>query len=143
MPPIQALAALHGFWIVVAVPALVMTLRRLAPRQLRLLGLTLTLAGGVGLLVFIVLDLGMWLRTVPPDFRRYSVQRILFAIGTNPDVPLVQVAAAGAFCWIVGILRHKRSDPASATQLSSAAPRRSPPPSTMAVTWPGGGRLRQ
>jgi hypothetical protein len=114
VPPIQALAALHGFWIVVAVPALVMTLRRLAPRQLRLLGLTLTLAGGVGLLVFIVLDLGMWLRTVPPDFRRYSVQRILFAIGTSPDFPLLQVVAVGAICWIVGILRSKRHDAASA-----------------------------
>jgi hypothetical protein len=33
---------------------------------------------------------------VPPDFHRYSFQRILFAIGTNPDVPLIQVAAAGA-----------------------------------------------
>ena len=115
MPPVQALAALHGFWIVVAIPLLVLALRRLPPKQLRLLGLALTTAGVVGLLVFVVQDLVRWLSTAPPDFRRYSFQRILFAIGTNPDVPLVQVAAAGAFCWIVGILRHKRIDSASAT----------------------------
>jgi hypothetical protein len=111
VPPLQALAALHGFWIVVAIPALLMVLRRLSPKQLWLLGLTLTTAGTVGLLVFIVQDLTRWLRTVPPEFRRYSFQRILFAIGTNPDVPLVQVAAAGAVCWIVAILRNKRSTP--------------------------------
>jgi hypothetical protein len=110
---VQALAALHGFWIVVAVPALIMVLRRLSPKQLWLLGLTLTTAGVVGLLVFIVQDLTRWLRTVPPEFRRYSFQRILFAIGTNPDVPLVQVAAAGTVCWIVGILRNKRIDSAT------------------------------
>jgi hypothetical protein len=41
-----------------------------------------------------------WLRVVPPEFRRYSFRRIFFAIGTNPDVPLVQVTAAAAVCWI-------------------------------------------
>ena len=91
-----------------AVPALVMTLRRLSPKQLRLLGLTLTTAGMVGLPVFIVQDLTRWLRTVPPEFRRYWFQRVLFALGTNPDVPLVQVAATGAVCWAVGTLRNKR-----------------------------------
>jgi len=113
VPPVQALAALHGFWIIVAVPSLVIVLRRLTPKQLRLLGLALTTASVVGLLVFIAQDLARWLSTVPPDFRRYSLQRMLFAIGTNPDVPLVQVAAAGAVCWMVGIIRSKRNDPAS------------------------------
>ena len=116
MPPVQALAALHGFWIVVAVPALVVVLRRLTPKQLRLLGLAFTTAGVVGLPVFIAQDLARWLRTAPPEVRRYSFQRILFAIGTNPDVPLVQVAAAGAVCWIMGILRNKRNDSAWAHQ---------------------------
>ena len=115
MPPVQALAALHGFWIVVAIPPLVMALRRLTPKQLRLFGLTLATAGLVGLVVFIVQDLARWLSTAPADFYRYSFQRIVFTIGTNPDVPLVQVIAAGAVCWIAGKLRSKRSDPASAT----------------------------
>jgi hypothetical protein len=112
VPPVQALAALHGFWMVVAVAALVLVLGRLTPVQLRLLGAALTAAGVVGLLVFIGWDLTRWLGTVPPDFRRYSFQRILFAVGTSPDVPLVQVAAAGAVCWIVGILRKYRKDSA-------------------------------
>ena len=115
MPPVQALAALHGFWIVLAVPALMLAFRRLTPKQLRLLGLALTTAGVVGLLVFVVQDLARWLTTAPPDSRRYSFQRILFAIGTTPDIPLVQVAAAGAVCWIVGLLGKKRNGSASAT----------------------------
>jgi hypothetical protein len=93
---------------VLAIPALVLALRRLSARQLQLLGLALTTAGVVGLLVFIAQDLTRWLRTVPPDFRRYSLQRILFAVGTNTDVPLVQVATVGAICWIAGLLRNKR-----------------------------------
>jgi hypothetical protein len=89
VPPVQALAALHGFWIVVAVGILVLVLRRLTAEQLRLLGTASTSAGVVGLLVFIGWDLTGWLGSIPPDFRRYSFQRILFAIGTNYDVPLV------------------------------------------------------
>ena len=108
MPPIQALAALHGLWIVVAVAILVLALRRLSAEQLRLLGSALTSVGVAGLLVLIGWDLSRWLETIPPDFRRYSFQRILFAIGTNYEVPLVQVAAVGAVCWIVGVLRKKQ-----------------------------------
>ncbi len=91
-----------------AVAALVVVLGRLTPEKLRLLGLASTAMGVIGLLAFIGWDLNSWLGTVPPDYRRYSFQRILFAIGTNTDVPLVQVAAAGAVCWIVGTLRTKR-----------------------------------
>jgi hypothetical protein len=108
VPPVQALAALHGFSIVAAVGILVLVLHRLTAKQLRLLGSASTSAGVVGLLVFIGWDLTSWLGTVPPDFHRYSFQRVLFAIGTNPDVPLVQFTAAGAICWIVGALRKKQ-----------------------------------
>jgi hypothetical protein len=108
VPPVQALAALHGFWIMVAGAAVVLALQRLTSKQLRLLGLAATVTGLVGLLGFIGWDLTSWLGMAPPDFRRYSFQRILFTIGTNTDVPLVQVAAAGAVCWIVGIFRRER-----------------------------------
>jgi hypothetical protein len=112
VPPLQALAALHGFWIVLAVAALALVLRRLTPEQLRLLGLASTATGVVGLLAFIGWDLTSWLGTVPPEFRRYSFQRILFALGTNSDAPLVQVTAAGAVCWIAGAIRRRKNDTA-------------------------------
>jgi hypothetical protein len=113
VPPLQALAALHGFWIVLAIAALALVLRRLSPEQLRVLGMALTATGLVGLLAFIGWDLTSWLGTVAPEFRRYSFQRILFAIGTNSDVPLVQVTAAGAVCWIAGAVRRRRNDSAN------------------------------
>jgi hypothetical protein len=108
VPPVQALAALHGLWFVLALAALMLVVGRLTPAQLRLLGLALTATGALGLLVFVGRDLINWLETVPPDFRRYSLQRILFTIATNTDVPFVQVTAAGAVCWIVGTLRKRR-----------------------------------
>jgi hypothetical protein len=107
VPPVQALAALHGFWLMLAVAALVLALGRLNPGQLRLLGLASTAMASVGLLVFIGWDFTHWLATVP-DSHRYLFQRVLFAIGTNTDIPLIPVAAAGAVCWIVGRLRMKR-----------------------------------
>jgi hypothetical protein len=108
VPPIQALAALHGFWIMVAIATLVVVPGRLTPEQVRHLGLASTAVGVVGLLTFIIWDLTSWLASLPPEFRRYSFQRILFAIGTQTDVPLVQLAVAGTVCWIVGKVRKKR-----------------------------------
>jgi hypothetical protein len=108
VPPLQALAALHGFWIVLAVPLTLTLCRHLAPRQLRLLGAATAGAAAVGLLVFIGWDLTTWLETVPEDFRVYSFERILFTIGTNPNVPLMPLAVAGVVCWIMGALGAKR-----------------------------------
>jgi hypothetical protein len=91
----------------VAGAAVVTALRRLGPEQLRLLGAVVTATGVMGLLVFIGRDLSSWLGTLP-ELRRYALQRILFVIGTNTDLPLVQVVAAGAVCWVVGVIRKKR-----------------------------------
>jgi hypothetical protein len=90
----------------VAGAAVVTALRRLGPEQLRLLGAVVTATGVMGLLVFIGRDLSSWLGTLP-ELRRYALQRILFVIGTNTDLPLVQVIAAGAVCWVVGLRRKK------------------------------------
>ena len=96
-------------------------LNRLTARQLRLLGSGLTAAGIVGLLVLIASDLITWLREVPPSLRRYTFQRILFTIGTNPDLPLLQVTAAGTVCWIVGLRRKPRNDSGDTNFPSAAA----------------------
>jgi hypothetical protein len=95
----------------VAGAAVTQALRRLTPKQLRLLGSAVTTTGAMGLLVFIGRDLNRWLGLLPPELHRYAFQRILFAVGTNTDVPLVQVIAAGAVCWVVGTFRKKRIGP--------------------------------
>src|SRR4029077_2965040 len=92
----------------VASAALMVLIPSLKAQQLQLLGLASASAGLVGLSVFISWDLTRWLATAPPDFRRYSFQRILFTIGTNTDLPLIHLTAVGAVCWFVGTLRKRR-----------------------------------
>ena len=96
----------------VALAAFVAVLGRLSAVRLRLLGSVATAAGMVGLVAFVLGDLTAWLRTVPPSWHRYCFQRILFAVGTNPNLPLVPLTAAGVVCWAVGRRRQKRIDSA-------------------------------
>ena len=105
----------------VAAAAVMVALHRLTARQLRFLGSALTAAGIVGLLLLIGWDLITWLGEVPPDLRRYTLQRILFTIGTNPDLPLLQVTAVGTVCWIMGLLRKTRNDSGDTHCASAAA----------------------
>jgi uncharacterized protein YjeT (DUF2065 family) len=112
MPPLQALAALHGFWAMVALAAFVQAFHRLRPNQLRHLGLVSTVVGAVALLVFISYDLFHWLGPAPDQLRRYIPQRLLFFLGTYTDVPLVQLTAAGMICWIAGIKKCNTKDAA-------------------------------
>jgi hypothetical protein len=108
VPPLQALAALHGFWFMVGIGAALVIVNRLTPRQVRLMGMVSTLAGLAGLLTYIGWDLTHWLTEVPPDFVQYSAQRVLFVIGTQTDVPLVQFTVTGLVCWIAGSRRASR-----------------------------------
>jgi hypothetical protein len=108
VPPVQALAALHGFWALAAGAAVTEALRRLSARQLRVLGSAVAATAGMGLLVFLGRDLSRWLGAMPPELHCCAFQRALFTVGTNADVPLVQVIAAGAVCWAVGTIRGKR-----------------------------------
>jgi hypothetical protein len=107
VPPLQALAALHGFWFMVGIGAAIVIANRLTPRQVRLLGMVSTLTGIAGLLIYIGWDLTTWLAVMPPDFGRYSLQRIVFVIGTQTDVPLVQFTVTGVTCWIAGSRRAR------------------------------------
>jgi hypothetical protein len=90
----------------VAVAVVVVALGRLTPAQLRRLGLASVTAGAVGLSVLIGWDLVDWFRS-SPELLHYTFQRILFTIGTHPDLPLLQVIAAGAVCWIAGAFRRR------------------------------------
>ena len=87
--------------------AAVAAMRHLSPGRLRLLGAAVTVTGGTGLLVLVGRDLSRWLGALPPELRRYALQRALFVIGTSTDLPLVQAVAAGAVCWAVGLRRVK------------------------------------
>jgi hypothetical protein len=106
MPPVQALAALHGAWLVLLLPPTVWMMRRWPARRLWLTGIALTTIGVVGLAALAGRDLLIWFSWTPPAYQRYVVQRILFAIATATDLPLVQLTVVGMVCWVVGKQRR-------------------------------------
>jgi hypothetical protein len=108
---------------VVAAAFVVAVLGRLTAGQLRLLGSVVTTTGVLGLVILLGWDLTRWLRSMPPGLGRYAGQRILFALGTNTDLPLVQATAAGAVCWIVGTRRKNRKARDPSDHLQAPSPR--------------------
>ena len=105
MPPLQALAALHGLWALVLAPPIAWALRRWPPQRLRLLGSGLTALGLLGFGIVAGRELFTWLPAVSPEDRPYILQRILFALVTLTDIPLVQLTGAGLVCWMGGARR--------------------------------------
>jgi hypothetical protein len=108
VPPLQALAALHGFWFMLAGAATVLAVQRLSPHTLSLGGKAAVAVGLVGLFVFVALDLLTWLRHSPAEFRPYAFQRVVFCLGANMAVPLLPLAMAGAVCWLIGKNQSRR-----------------------------------
>lgn len=95
MPPLQALVALHGLWILVLLPAAIWAARKWPPLWLHLVGVVLTT---VGLLVLAILgarELVHWYPAAGPAQQKYIVQRIVYVLGTTTDLPVLQVITAG------------------------------------------------
>jgi hypothetical protein len=81
-------------------------MRHWPARRLWLTGIALTTAGVVGLAALAGRDLLIWLSWTPPAYQRYFGQRILYAIATATDLPLVQLTLVGIACWVVGKYRR-------------------------------------
>src|SRR5262245_50248261 len=105
MPPLQALAALHGFWCMMVLPFAVWAARAWPPDRLRRAGRLVTALGLGALAGFLSVDVSRWLADSPPEFRQYVPQRMLFRLATLVDVPLLPVTLAAAACWWVGTWR--------------------------------------
>jgi hypothetical protein len=102
LPPVQALAAMHLFWVVVLCPLVGWGLTKGRPHQLRRAGMLLFFAALAGIVVVVGRDLVVWLAAVTPAFRAYWARRALYTVVTLSDVPLLQGLLAGAICWGVG-----------------------------------------
>jgi len=111
MPPLQALAALHGLWCLGFLPLVFWATRSWSARRLRLCGRLSTLAAILGFGVLIGSQIIFWLPHVPSESRQYLPQRVAFTIATSTNVPLVQSLLAGVVCWIVGRRRMTLGDP--------------------------------
>ncbi len=101
----QALAALHGLWIVLFTPGVVWVARAWPPARLRLLGMALVLISCLATAVVLGRDLPVWRESVPLEDQRFVWRRALYLIGTHTDLPIVQVCLAGAACWLAGSWR--------------------------------------
>src|SRR5437764_1500192 len=82
MPPLQALAALHGFWFMILGLPLVWVIRQASPSRLWQIRRVLLLLSLTGIAVVIGHTLLVWLRELPDERRGYVVERLLFVIGT-------------------------------------------------------------
>jgi hypothetical protein len=102
MPPLQALVALHGLWVLAVLPLGVWAMRKWPPLRLKVVGCALTAVGLAALAVVSARELLTWLPNMPSDQQKYIGQRILYVLGTNTDLPVVQVFLAGIALWIAG-----------------------------------------
>jgi hypothetical protein len=102
MPPVQALAALHAFWVLMVVPFTVWAVRTWPAHRLLAVGRSVTLLGLLSLGVYLTWDAVHWLNGFPAEYRHYVGHRILFALVNLVDVPLLAVTGAGAVGWLVG-----------------------------------------
>jgi hypothetical protein len=109
MPPLQALVALHGLWVLALLSVVVWAVQKWPPPILRLVGYAATALGVTGLAVLVGRELLTWYPAVTPTQQRYLALRILYVLGTNTDVPVVQVILAGIVLWIAA-RRRKRDE---------------------------------
>jgi len=99
MPPLQALVALHGLWILVLLPVGAWTIRNWQPRRLRLVGSALAAAGLLSLAFMSGREWLTWRSAVSSHEHQFIAQRILYVLGTSTDIPVVQVLVAGIILY--------------------------------------------
>ncbi len=107
MPPLQALVALHGLWALALLAVAVWAMRKWPPLRLRLVGYALTTLGLTGLGIIVGRELLTWYPAVIPAQHKYISQRMLYVLGTNTDLPVVQVFLAGIVLFFAA-RRRKR-----------------------------------
>jgi hypothetical protein len=111
-PPIQALVALHLFWVVLFAPPIVWACRTCQPLTLRRLGGLLTTLGLLGVALVAAREAVTWYPHMPAEYRRYFGRRVVYALAMLTDLPVVQLIMAGAVCRVAA--RRKRRPAASA-----------------------------
>ncbi len=114
-PTIPALLAAHGFWLLVAIPGALLAGRWLSKGRANALGWTCL---GLGALGLIVVSLGAWTSRPEvdhPGARAYTAERILFAVATTVDVPIIPVALAGIVLLSLGRRRSRAAGPGPGT----------------------------
>ena len=100
-PPLQALAALHLLWCIVAAA----TVHWLASRNagdIRIEGMLLILLSGVAIFWFVGRDLLDWVSLVSAEYAAYRPRRIGYTLATQSNLPLIPILVAGMVCYQIG-----------------------------------------
>ena len=106
MPPLQALLALHAFWLVVLAPPVVFVSRWGTPWLLKGIGLSLAFLALTSLAYLIYGEVFCWCQEFQA-LRSYWPQRILFVVFTEADFPRMHLLLAGAI-WLATALAKNR-----------------------------------
>lgn len=109
LPPLQAVTAIHGFWILVVVPPTVWAIRAYQPRALRGIGVSLMALGAVGIGIVLAWESWTWTHRYGAGWGNYLPQRLLVAIVTTTDVPLLQILAAGIVLSVAAVRETGKS----------------------------------
>jgi peroxiredoxin len=94
-PTIPALLSAHGFWLMVAIPGSLWAGRRLASRRAFALGWACLGLGLGGIAAVSLVDRMNWREATHPEARSYATERILFALASTVEVPLIPGIIAG------------------------------------------------
>lgn len=95
-PPVQALLACHGFWLVSFAALLWACRTGRSLRHLFLVGRVALLLGTLGLIGVALHEAIVWWPHVGELQRSYAVQRYLFSLVVLTDVPVAEVTLFGA-----------------------------------------------
>jgi hypothetical protein len=106
LPPVQALVAMHGFWLLLMVPLAGWLLGRASPGLLRLAGAFAFWAGVLGLAVVMGRGLLGWLDATGSLYP-FAVRHMLYVAVTATDLPFAQAALTGIVLWLVGCHRTR------------------------------------
>lgn len=98
-PPVPALLACHGFWMVLLGPPAVLAALRLPSRWVGLLGMLLVLIGAAGLLGVAAYEAATWFRGASEWQRQYAAQRYFYALVMLVDFPILEVLIVGSGLW--------------------------------------------
>jgi hypothetical protein len=118
-PPLQALLAWHGFWLVFATLPVAMAVTHWPKRRQWWAGVALTSTGLIGVLAIVGVQCFVAFQDVSRGQPAYLWQRSLFNLATFLDVPLVPMILTGGVLIISGRRRAPVSGPVEPTGNSS------------------------
>ncbi len=96
-PPLSALLACHGFWLVFFTLPSVVCVRNLPRRTVRRIGLVVLASSGLALLGAAGWVYWSWYRLVSEWQQQYVLQRYIYTVVTLVEVPIVPSGLFGAF----------------------------------------------